>query len=180
MDILKLYGIDTQPLARANGSEGLKYGVACVGDLLYSASIGYGLGKVPVDESGVATAGELAVGKVASFFTYPIIFKAVGGDLQYAIVSSFSNPAMYLTSLTNAYHGYKRNNDSIAHGLLWAVAGGNVGAGLSIEQGFAENKFDPSTTEKALAAVGALFAVPIIPGIALASTAILPLYGESR
>ena len=139
------------------------------------------MGKLPVDDSGVATAGELALGKVASVATYPYIYKAMGGDVGSAIVSSFSNPAMYLTSLTNAYHGYKRNNNSIQHGLLWAVAGGNVGAGLSIEQGFAENKFDPSTTEKALAAVGALFAVPIIPGIALASIYIkYYIYGESR
>lgn len=63
----------------------------------------------------------------------------------------------------NAYHGYKRNNDSIAHGLLWAVAGGNVGAGLSIEQGFAENKFDPSDTEKAVAVVGVLLAFGSLP-----------------
>jgi hypothetical protein len=159
MDILKLYGIDTQTPARANGSGGLGYAAACAGDLLYSASIGYGLGKIPVDESGVATAGELAVGKVASFVTYPYIFKAVGGDFQYAIVSSFINPTLYLTALTNAYHGYKRNNGSIAHGFLWAVAGGNVGAGLSIEQGFAENKFDPSDTEKAVVAAGALVAL---------------------
>jgi hypothetical protein len=163
MDILKLYGIDTQTPARANGSGGLGYAAACVGDLLYSASIGYGLGKIPVDESGVATAGELAVGKVASVVTYPYIFKAVGGDVESAIVSSVINPVTYLTALSNAYHGYKRNNGSIAHGLLWAVAGGNVGAGLSIEQGFAENKFDPSDTEKAVAAVGALLAFGSLP-----------------
>ena len=169
MDILKLYGVNNQSIARANGSGGLGFVSACIGDLIYSASIGYGLGKLPVDDSGVATAGEIALGKVSSVITYPYIYKAMGGDVEDAIVGSIVNPAMYLTSLTNAYHGYKRNNDSIAHGLLWAAAGGNVGAGLSIEQGFAENKFDPSEAEKAVAAVGALLAFGSLYPLVLAS-----------
>lgn len=178
MDILKLYGIGTQPPARANGSEFLEIATACVGDLLYSASIGYGLGKLPLDDSGVATAGEIAVGKVASITTYPYIFEAMGGSKGGALYGAFANPALYLTSLTNAYHGYKRNNNSIPHGLLWAVAGGNVGAGLSIEQGFAENKFDPSTAEKALAAVGALFAVGSLPYLLFGTFYITALSGK--
>lgn len=38
---------------------------------------------------------------------------------------------------TNAYHGYKRNNDSIGYGLAWFLTG-YTGLGMSLVQGFAK------------------------------------------
>ena len=40
---------------------------------------------------------------------------------------------------SNAYHGYKRNGDSIGYGVLWCVFGGLTAFGQSIAQGYAKN-----------------------------------------
>jgi hypothetical protein len=40
---------------------------------------------------------------------------------------------------SNAYHGYKRNDDNIGYGALWLIFGGFVGVGQSIAQGYAKN-----------------------------------------
>jgi len=42
-----------------------------------------------------------------------------------------------LASGASAYHGYKRNGDSIGYGLLWAFTG-RLGLGLALAQGFAK------------------------------------------
>lgn len=38
--------------------------------------------------------------------------------------------------LASAYHGYKRNEDSIGYALLWAVFGGTTALGVALHQGY--------------------------------------------
>ena len=42
-----------------------------------------------------------------------------------------------IESLFTAYHGYKRNNDSIGYGLAWWLTSG-MGLGVALEQGYAK------------------------------------------
>lgn len=52
--------------------------------------------------------------------------------------SALVTKATYIVSgLANAYHGYKRNNDSIGYGLAWAFTG-LIGTGMALKQGFAK------------------------------------------
>lgn len=44
---------------------------------------------------------------------------------------------LFLATLGSAYHGYKRNNDSLAYGIAWAAAT-RPGLGLALAQGFAK------------------------------------------
>ena len=47
--------------------------------------------------------------------------------------------ALTLAKFSNAYHGYKRNGDSIGYGVLWFMFGGLTAFGQSIAQGYAKN-----------------------------------------
>jgi hypothetical protein len=46
--------------------------------------------------------------------------------------------ALTLAKFSNAYHGYKRNGDSIGYGVLWFMFGGLTAFGQSIAQGYAK------------------------------------------
>lgn len=72
-----------------------------------------------------------------------------GGDAEdgkNAIISAFKT-AKYvaniqrailgLASIACAYHGYRRNNDSIGYALAWGLTNG-VGIGVALKQGFAK------------------------------------------
>tara|TARA_B100001057_G_C22853705_1_gene951959 strand:+ start:1790 stop:2458 length:669 start_codon:yes stop_codon:yes gene_type:complete len=45
----------------------------------------------------------------------------------------------FLVGCANAYHGYKRNNDSLLYGALWGFMAGTAGLGLAAKQGYGRN-----------------------------------------
>ena len=52
-------------------------------------------------------------------------------------ITSIAAAIYGIESLFTAYHGYKRNNDSIGYGLAWCLTSG-VGLGVALEQGYAK------------------------------------------
>jgi hypothetical protein len=52
-------------------------------------------------------------------------------------VSNIQRAILGLASIACAYHGYRRNNDSIGYGLAWGLTNG-VGIGVALKQGFAK------------------------------------------
>ena len=68
----------------------------------------------------------------------------VSSDLRAEYDSYFTSlmvasGALTLAKFSNAYHGYKRNGDSIGYGVLWFMFGGLTAFGQSIAQGYAKN-----------------------------------------
>jgi hypothetical protein len=47
--------------------------------------------------------------------------------------------AGFLVGCANAYHGYKRNNNSLLYGTLWGLMAGTAGLGLAAKQGYGRN-----------------------------------------
>jgi len=56
---------------------------------------------------------------------------------SYMVVTKLTSAVLSLESIATAYHGYRRNNDSIGYGLAWGLTNG-VGLGLALEQGYAQ------------------------------------------
>lgn len=56
---------------------------------------------------------------------------------SYDIISMVSAAILSLESIATAYHGYRRNNDSIGYALAWGLTN-SVGLGVAIGQGYAK------------------------------------------
>lgn len=56
---------------------------------------------------------------------------------SYKVISKVSAAILSLESIATAYHGYRRNNDSIGYALAWGLTN-SVGLGVAIGQGYAE------------------------------------------
>jgi len=56
---------------------------------------------------------------------------------QMKTLIKIASGVMWATAGANAYHGYKRNGDSLGYGLAWLFAG-PTGLGVAIQQGYAK------------------------------------------
>lgn len=114
-------------------------------------AVGYGGGQVfdtNNDPSNVRTAGVVFASNFVGQLVYNLALKkmlndksggflgtVVGKDGTSTIPSNYADLAIFFA---NGYHGYKRNNDNVGYGLLWALFGGNAGFGVALEQGYAK------------------------------------------
>lgn len=117
----------------------------------YETAVGYGGGQAfdtNTNPSNVQTAGVVLASGIAGQIVYSVALKGMLNDKAKAFTgfvkgkdgssvypSNYANIAMRLAS---GYHGYKRNDDNVGYGLLWALFGTPTTFGLALEQGFAK------------------------------------------
>ena len=75
------------------------------------------------------------------------LFNSLNADGQKALTAArnqiktlikIASGVMLVTAGANAYHGYKRNGDSLGYGLAWLFAG-PTGLGVAVQQGFGKS-----------------------------------------
>ena len=75
------------------------------------------------------------------------LFQSLNADGQNALTAArnqiktlikIASGVMLVTAGANAYHGYKRNGDSLGYGLAWLFAG-PTGLGVAVQQGFGKS-----------------------------------------
>jgi hypothetical protein len=104
--------------------------------------LGYGIGKAmsldTKDSEGAvfltALSAQILGSLIEKHITKPYITKP-----EHKLVDTAYNPVDFALILANAYHGYIRNNESLAYGSIWGLSSLFVGAeltGAAISQGF--------------------------------------------
>jgi hypothetical protein len=109
-------------LTRSEEKGAVKTTAALISDAEAAIKFLQNAGKLTTDESSEA-------------------LKSLRASLKsYDIISLVSNAILSLESIATAYHGYRRNNDSIGYALAWGLTNRvlQVGLGVAIGQGYAK------------------------------------------